>query len=383
MEKMKHFYVFLLALALLAPACLRDMTSPQNDPEVPSVSVDAESLTRISATLEGTLPDAKDIVSYGFEMTGTNFDDAPEVVIEGTGVDEDGHFTHTVTVKPGAFYAVRTFISNGHYKKYSQDVTLKVPLTSVATPSEVSIVNNKLIASIVDDGGRDIREVGFCWSESPDKKIIRRNRLKGQLTENGTITAELPEMEAGFTYYFLAYAENATGGQEEFGYSTDPYPYLMKDENIVDIQDPAFFSYLVNRFDGNRDGRLSDQELQAVTAISVSTDQIDHNIFQNLMTSALEQAAEDLYDVCKPGRNNRVTVTPLPFTVTLNIAGGAFFKPAEAEIHVDGVLVGNGGAPILLPEGRHTIEVKAQGYKPAAVTVNVNSDQNININLEK
>ena len=115
----------------------------------------------------------------------------------------------------------------------------------------------------------------------------------------------------------------------------------------------------------------------------VSTDQIDHNIFQNLMTSALEQAAEDLYDVCKPGRNNRVTVTPLPFTVTLNIAGGAFFKPAEAEIHVDGVLVGNGGAPILLPEGRHTIEVKAQGYKPAAVTVNVNSDQNININLEK
>ena len=274
MEKMKHFYVFLLALALLAPACLRDMTSPQNDPEVPSVSVDAESLTRISATLEGTLPDAKDIVSYGFEMTGTNFDDAPEVVIEGTGVDEDGHFTHTVTVKPGAFYAVRTFISNGHYKKYSQDVTLKVPLTSVATPSEVSIVNNKLIASIVDDGGRDIREVGFCWSESPDKKIIRRNRLKGQLTENGTITAELPEMEAGFTYYFLAYAENATGGQEEFGYSTDPYPYLMKDENIVDIQDPAFFSYLVNRFDGNRDGRLSDQELQAVTAISVSTDQI-------------------------------------------------------------------------------------------------------------
>ena len=67
----------------------------------------------------------------------------------------------------------------------------------------------------------------------------------------------------------------------------------------------------------------------------------------------------------------------------LNISGGAFFNPAEAEIHADGVLVGNGGAPILLPAGKHTIEVKANGYKPAAVTVNVNSDQNININLEK
>ena len=115
----------------------------------------------------------------------------------------------------------------------------------------------------------------------------------------------------------------------------------------------------------------------------VSTAQIDHNIFQNLMTAALEQAAEDLYDVCKPGRKNRVTVTPLPFTVMLNISGGTFFKPAEAEIHADGVLVGNGGAPILLPRGRHTIEVRAQGYKPAVVTVEVNSDQNININLEK
>ncbi len=115
----------------------------------------------------------------------------------------------------------------------------------------------------------------------------------------------------------------------------------------------------------------------------VSNEQLDQNIFQSLMTAALEQAAEDLYDVCKPGRKNRVTVTPLPYTVTLNIAGGTFFKPAEAEIHVDGVLVGNGGAPILLPGGRHTIEVKAQGYKPSAVTVDVNSDQNINMTLEK
>ena len=115
----------------------------------------------------------------------------------------------------------------------------------------------------------------------------------------------------------------------------------------------------------------------------VSTDQIDHNIFQNLMTAALEQAAEDLYDVCKPGRKNRVTVTPLPFTVTLNISGGTFFKPAEAQIHVDGVLVGSGETPVLLPAGTHTIEVKAQGYKPASVTADINSDRIINITLEK
>ena len=44
----------------------------------------------------------------------------------------------------------------------------------------------------------------------------------------------------------------------------------------------------------------------------VSTAQFDNSIFQNLMTSALQQAAEDLYDACKPGRHNRIRVTPLP-----------------------------------------------------------------------
>lgn len=40
--------------------------------------------------------------------------------------------------------------------------------------------------------------------------------------------------------------------------------------------------------------------------------QFDNNIFQTLMKSALNQAADDLYDVCKPGRRNKVRVTPIP-----------------------------------------------------------------------
>lgn len=114
-----------------------------------------------------------------------------------------------------------------------------------------------------------------------------------------------------------------------------------------------------------------------------SISKIDHNIFQNLMTSALKQAAQDFYEVCKPGPKNRVTVTPLPYTVTVNPVGEALTDPAAAEIHVDGVRVGKGGSPILLPGGKHTIEVKAQGYKPASSVVEVNSDQAISITLEK
>ncbi len=37
----------------------------------------------------------------------------------------------------------------------------------------------------------------------------------------------------------------------------------------------------------------------------------DGNRFQTLMNAALDQAAEDLYELCKPGRKNRITVTVL------------------------------------------------------------------------
>jgi len=39
----------------------------------------------------------------------------------------------------------------------------------------------------------------------------------------------------------------------------------------------------------------------------ISVEQFDNNIFQNLMTSALEQAAEELHDICKPGRKNQLS----------------------------------------------------------------------------
>ena len=115
----------------------------------------------------------------------------------------------------------------------------------------------------------------------------------------------------------------------------------------------------------------------------VSTTRIDNNIFQNLMTSALEQAAEDLYDKCKPGRRNEISVTPMPYSVTFNPDGGMMFKPASAEICVDGVLAGNGGSAILLPEGKYRIEIKAPGFKAKSFDYTVTRDAAVNIKLEK
>ena len=101
------------------------------------------------------------------------------------------------------------------------------------------------------------------------------------------------------------------------------------------------------------------------------------------MTSALEQAAEDLYDICRPGRKNKVTVTPLTFAVTVNPTGDASFDASAAKIVVDGVSIGNGGERFLAPGGKHTIEISAPGYRTKKITVEISGDQVINTKLEK
>ncbi|MBO5766547.1 MAG: PEGA domain-containing protein [Lentisphaeria bacterium] len=115
----------------------------------------------------------------------------------------------------------------------------------------------------------------------------------------------------------------------------------------------------------------------------ISGTQFDNNIFQNLMTSALEQAAEELYDLCKPGRRNRISVTPMPRTITLNVSGNILFKPATAEVYIDGTFAGNAAESFALPEGKHSIEIKAAGYKSKKLDVNVSKDLTINVQLEK
>jgi len=110
----------------------------------------------------------------------------------------------------------------------------------------------------------------------------------------------------------------------------------------------------------------------------VSTEQFDSDIFQSLMKSALEQAAEDLYDVCKEGRKNKVTVTPMPYMVTVTSANAP-----GAAVYADGVMVGAAGEAFPLPAGKHKIEIKADGFKTKAIELDVKSDQAVTATLEK
>ena len=264
---MKQFSFLILSVFLfLAVACLDDGTAPSNDPAAPEVSYDSESLTRVSMTVTGTFPDEARAMEYGIELAENSFSGGPDQVFSLPSC--------TVDIRPGAVYVVRSYYSNGHYRKSSQVLTITAPLTSAATLNEVTSESNRLIASIRDDGGRTIREAGFCWAEIPDTKAIRKHRIPAELRSDGSFSLDFSAFETGKTYYILAYAENATASNEVFGYSRTPLEIKISDEIPVSIEDPAFYRYLVNHFDTNRDGFLSTKEIPSITAIDVNTDDI-------------------------------------------------------------------------------------------------------------
>ena len=115
----------------------------------------------------------------------------------------------------------------------------------------------------------------------------------------------------------------------------------------------------------------------------VSNTQFDNNIFQTLMTAALEQAAEDLYEKCKPGRGNMISVTPMPYTVIVNPVGDKDLKAELAQIFVNGTLAGNGGSALLIPAGKYQFTVKAAGYADRNFDFEVGRDSSLRVMLDK
>ncbi len=109
---------------------------------------------------------------------------------------------------------------------------------------------------------------------------------------------------------------------------------------------------------------------------------VDNNIFQNLMTSALEQAAEDLYSRTRLEGSQQLRVTPPVFQVTIEPKGGWFFKASKAEISIDGEKAGRGGDTFAIPAGMHTIGITAEGYEPCEFDLDVQKNIKVIPELE-
>ena len=263
---------FLLPIGVLLVSCLQDPTASNNEPGAPRVQY--EDLTRAAVTLVGNVDRNDSDASYGFVITevvdGAETDKKREEVIVLS--DGDNAFSWTVDLNVGATYSARAFVSNGISRKYSSAITITTPSTSKATVSNVTLKDGLLMASVKDNGGRKIEEVGFVGGDTPDRKVLlRKEKLPASLIDGESFSLPLSSFELGKTLYFIAYAVDE---KEDAGYSPALLEVTVSEQDVVVFEDAQFGSYIVRNFDLNHDGKISFGEIKVIEEIDVSTDNI-------------------------------------------------------------------------------------------------------------
>ena len=271
---MQARYLLLGAVAVLATACIQDPESPMNLPDVPKLAVDETSVTRVSMVVNVTLGSTADVSEYGVEVSETLFDAGGSYKVLALQRGEGNEYSAGVSdLKSNTTYFLRAFISNGHSKMYSEIVTQKTPETSVATVSDVTLTDGfYLTATIEDNGGREVTDVGFMWSDISEPMAIRRERRNPATLSADGKTFTLPKSALGVgTYHVLAYAEDNKYGT---GFSRVSHEVILREDDDVPIEDPNFRQYLLTHHNLNQDDKISYGELKVISAINVATDNI-------------------------------------------------------------------------------------------------------------
>ena len=258
----------------MVAACVHDPEAPDNKPEVPLVSVDESSVTRVSMLVKGQFGgDMSSVTSYGVEISDELFEAGGTYqTLVPQDVTAEGFSVGVTGLKANTTYYLRSFISNGHSKMYSNTLAQKTPESSVASVSDVSVSEFYLTAVIEDDGGREITDLGFVWGTSSQRESIRRERrIPATLDKDGKTFALPLSLLGDGTHYVLAYAEDDKSGT---GFSRILCKVVINDEDEVDIEDPKFKEYLLDNHDLNVNGKISFGELTAISNIDAVTDEI-------------------------------------------------------------------------------------------------------------
>ena len=241
MNNMRLFSPFILAssLGLLLYGCTQDPEIAGNDPDIPQLKLDITS--RVSAEL--TIVSSSQIpgISYGAEIVkivnGEESDEKLSFKADNLGT-EQSYTWITSDLQPNTTYNARAYITNGLHRKYSGSKTSTTPSTSKATLSDVVLVGDILTATILDDGGRKIEDVGFVASESTDRKeLIRKEKKQATVVNGQTFSIPLSAFRGGKTYFFYAYAID---NQDDTGYGSTPLELwlpLLVEAIIFDLKE--------------------------------------------------------------------------------------------------------------------------------------------------
>ena len=183
-------------------------------PIVHTNAVPNDAVSATSVTLTGTVADdlRSTITSRGFAYSTLQYPTLADGSVSVGGAL--GDFSATVSgLQPGKTYYVRAYATNGVGTAYGEQQSFTTPsgLPTVTTTTATNITANSAVCggNVTSDGGYSVIQRGVCYSTTPNPTIGGMRTTDGSGT--GSFVSNLTGLTAGTTYYYRAYATNATG----------------------------------------------------------------------------------------------------------------------------------------------------------------------------
>lgn len=260
----KSIYINLLLMVLALFSCKED-TAPEAT--APDLFLEAPSdRGRSFITLNGSVSASDQIKEVGFVVwqTGT---EGGETTYKIDNFSSNRITANIKNLKAGTTYSYYMYVSNDINTKMTEEQDFTTPKTSAALVSATSVNGNTYSAQIEDTGGSNITTKGFCWSTTGKASIFDNTIL---IENTGTdITAVIPELTSAGSYSIRAFAQNEEG---YLAYGAELTSINQK--YSLDIPEGEFKDYLLQNFDLNHDGVISNLEAEKVEQIEISTDNI-------------------------------------------------------------------------------------------------------------
>ena len=289
-RKIYKFFIFLTVCVAIS-GCAED---PVAESTIPAINLNSpENLKRTSVTVSATISSAIDtgIVNCLFYFNPESSETHTENIRSVKGVlsptDANTFVADISGLEIGTVYFYFAVFQMGAQQIESEVKSFVTTEKSAAYISDTKRSGKTLSATIVDDGGSTIQNVGFCWGTDNTPDILS-NSILAKKNEDNSFSARIPEIDAQKTYFFYAFADNGDGVVQRIAYSNNPLSIFLDEKEDIVFDSNTFISphkggLLQIPFQDNVEYTVSipDEWIHLVTTKSLVRDTLTLNIEEN------------------------------------------------------------------------------------------------------